>query len=191
MKCLPLILTLLVAAACTRNAGSADSASGDATAAPVISSTYADSDVEIMALELPAIPEPISTMEGRAGYLAAHFWDNLNFADTTRSLNANFMEQNFVDFLSLMPAVMSSDRVIAFDNLLDSAAVTRATYWLVIDMGDKYLIHPDSPLRNEEYYIDFVTSALGDSVMTPEERKPYTIYLLNATHSMSEPLTEN
>ena len=169
MKRLPLILTLLIVlGACS--SGNTDTVDGAAAsgAAPL---------TEVMALELPLIPRPIATMEGRAGYLAAHYWDNLHFADTTRSLNVNFMEQNFVNFLTILPAVMSADRAVAFDNLLDSAAVMRPAYMLVIGMGDKYLMHPASPQRNEEYYIDFITSALGDTVMTPAERRPYLHYL--------------
>lgn len=131
----------------------------------------------MMSLQLPAIPEAISSMEGKAGYLAGHFWDNLNFADTTRSLNVDFMEQNFVDFLGVLPAVMSSDRAAAFDNLLRHASVSDDAYWLVVDLGDKYLMDPNSPLRNEDYYIDFLHSVLNDSVISPSERQRYEYYL--------------
>lgn len=178
MKHISLLLIILAALCSCAPHGTDTSA---ATTVDVTPSARTTRLPEIMALELPAIPRLISTPEGRAGYLAMHFWDNLHFADTTRSLNVNFMEQNFVDFLSLLPAVMRTDRVVAFDNLLDSAAIYRPAYMLVIGIGDKYLMHPDSPQRNEEYYIDFITSALGDTILTPADRRPY-IHYLRTTH---------
>ena len=122
---------------------------------PADKASKADADSSgnsaVLLLELPTIPETISATEDRAGYLAGHFWDNLNFADTTRSLNMDFMEQNFVNFLSVLPAVMSSDRAIAFDNLMHNASAHNDAYWLIVDMCDKYLMDPNSPMRNEDY----------------------------------------
>ncbi|MCI8999064.1 MAG: DUF5106 domain-containing protein [Muribaculaceae bacterium] len=169
MKRFSLILTLLVTVACGKQADNV--ADDDNGSLP---------EQEIMSLELPAIPEAISTMEGKAGYLAGHFWDNLNFTDTLRSLNVDFMEQNFVDFLSLLPAVMSSDRAVAFDRMLKQASASHDAYWLMVDMGDKYLMDPNSPLRNEDYYIDFLNSVLGDTVISPVERERYEYFLREA-----------
>lgn len=116
-------------------------------------------------------------MEGKAGYLAAHFWDNLDFTDTSRSLNEDFMERNFVDFLTIMPAVMSHDRVTAFENLLNRASASDEAYYLIVDYGDKYLIGEDSPLLNEEYYIDFIKCVVDDHVLSDDEKAPYQKYL--------------
>lgn len=164
MKHLTLLLSALLAVSCGRS-DSAETASADTETPPVLS------------LELPHIPETISTMEGQAGYLAVHFWDGLNFADTTRSLNVDFMEQNFVDFLSVLPAVMTSDRVPAFDALLRNASAHHGAYGLILELGDKYLSDPNSPMRNEDYYIDFLTEVLSDSVISPSERTEYGYYL--------------
>lgn len=160
-----LILTLLVVVSCGRH----DSAATD--------SDIVSDSVEVMALELPDIPEVIPTMEGKAGYLAAHFWDNLDFTDTSRSLNEDFMERNFVDFLTIMPAVMSHDRVTAFKNLLNRASASEEAYYLIVDYGDKYLIGEESPLLNEDYYVDFITCVVDDHVLTDEEKAPYQKYL--------------
>lgn len=47
-------------------------------------------------LPLPAIPATLRTPHERASYLLAHFWDSMSFADTLRSRNPGFMEQNLV-----------------------------------------------------------------------------------------------
>ena len=67
---------------------------GNATMATSASKTL--SGEELM-LELPFIPETISSPEDKAGFIAIHFWDNLDFSDHSRALNQKFMEQNFVD----------------------------------------------------------------------------------------------
>ena len=54
-------------------------------------------------LPLPAIPDSLRTPRKRAAYLLAHFWDSMSFADTLRSRNPGFMEQNLVNYLSLFP----------------------------------------------------------------------------------------
>lgn len=109
-------------------------------------------------LELPYIPKTISEPEDKAGFIAIHFWDNLDFAES-RALNVRFMEQNFVDWLSIMPAVMSEDRVKAFQSLFSRAAAVPEVYSLFRGLGDKYLADPQSPMVSSEYYKDYVSAS--------------------------------
>ena len=129
---------------------------GNATMATSASKTL--SGEELM-LELPFIPETISSPEDKAGFIAIHFWDNLDFSDHSRALNQKFMEQNFVDYLSVLPAVMSSDRVRAFESMFARAVATPETFKLIKALGDKYLNDPRSPMVNGEYYADFVKAS--------------------------------
>lgn len=110
----------------------------------------------VLALELPRIPVPVAEPEDRAGFIAVHFWDNLDFTDRAKSLNADFMEQNFVRFLSLLPSVPEADRPAAFGNLIRQASATPETRALVIALGNKYLHHPSSPMKDDEMYADFI-----------------------------------
>lgn len=116
----------------------------------------------MLALVLPKIPVTVAEPEDRAGFIAVHFWDNLDFADRTKSLNADFMEQNFVEFLSLLPAVIDSDRKEAFGNLIRQASATPESRALIIALGNKYLHHPASPMRNDKYYVDFIKAGAAD-----------------------------
>lgn len=115
--------------------------------------------MEELTLELPMIPTTISAPEDKAGFLAIHFWDNLDFTDKETALRLPFMEQNFVDYLSIMPAVMAADRRKAFDALIKKASVTPETRSFIIGLGEKYLNDPDSPMKNPDYYADFIASA--------------------------------
>ncbi|MDE7475642.1 MAG: DUF5106 domain-containing protein, partial [Duncaniella sp.] len=87
--------------------------------------------------------------------------DNFDFSDKEKSLNLTFMERNFVDYLKLIPAAMTEDRRMAFSELIKRASVSPETRSLIIGFGEKYLNDPDSPMKNAEYYADFVKAAKG------------------------------
>ncbi|MCM1076240.1 MAG: DUF5106 domain-containing protein [Bacteroides sp.] len=118
---------------------------------------YAVSDsMNDLKLVLPEIPSTISTPEDKAGFIAIHFWDGLDFNDTAKSMNREFMEQNFVEYISIMPAVMASDRQDAFKVLIKKSSARADTRKMISDFGRKYLANPDSPMKNPEYYKDFL-----------------------------------
>lgn len=125
-----------------------------------------------LSLELPAIPSTISEPEDQAGYLAIHFWDNLDFNDPDKAQNIEFMEQNFVDYLSIFPAVMATDRPRAFGRLLERAAANPKVEVMIRSLGKKYLNHPDSPMYNEEYYADFIKAVKRISNRQTQQPKP-------------------
>lgn len=85
--------------------------------------------------------------------------DNLDFTDSRKALNTDFMEQNFVDYLSIFPAVMAEDRVEAFKTLIERSSAMPETRALIEALGKKYLNHPESPMRNDEYFADFVAAS--------------------------------
>lgn len=111
-----------------------------------------------MSLELPMIPSTISTPEDKAGFIAIHFWDTVDFNDTEHSLDQPFMERNFVDYLTLLPSVMTADRKAAFDSLVKHASVNDEARAMIVSLGEKYLNQDGSPLKNPEYYADFRNS---------------------------------
>lgn len=54
--------------------------------------------------KLPHIPAALTTPEARADYLAAHYWDNFDFRDTTLISRPEITEQAFADFIDLLTA---------------------------------------------------------------------------------------
>ena len=117
-----------------------------------------DSVEVVLTLVLPSIPSTISEPEDKAGFIAIHFWDNLDFSDEEKVSDVRFMEQNFVDYLSIFPAVMAADRQAAFDVLMSRSAVNPSARAMIVSFGEKYLNHQDSPMKNSEYYTDFRNS---------------------------------
>ena len=113
-------------------------------------------------LTLPSMPDSIKDPTGRADYLAAHFWDSLDFADTAHSLDTAFMEQNFANYSTVLPLTSEQGRTKAVSAVLDRArAASAASYELMAAIAEKYLYEPDSPMFDEEAYLPFADYAVG------------------------------
>ncbi len=119
-------------------------------------------------LPLPSVPPELQSVPERAAYVLAHFWDGMDFRDTLRSHNKAFIEQNFVNFVSLFPHASGEDRAIAVRLLLKAAEADVPAYRLLAEVAGKYLYDTDSPMLCEEYYIlfleEFVTASVWDEV---------------------------
>lgn len=118
------------------------------------------SSVAVRELPLPAVPPSLTLPEERAAYIIAHFWDGLDFRDTLRSRNRAFMEQNFVNYLSLFPHARQEALASPVGTLLKAAAADSLALSLVNDLAEQYLDDPASPMRNGEYYILFLEELL-------------------------------
>lgn len=111
-------------------------------------------------LPLPEVPSVLAAPEERAEYIISRFWDGMDFADTLRSRDRLFMEQNFVNFLSLFPHAKQEALPPHIGKLLKRAAADSVAFDLVNDIAERYLDDPNSPMRCEEYYILFLEELL-------------------------------
>lgn len=111
-------------------------------------------------LPLPEVPSALTAPEERAEYIISRFWDGMDFADTLRSRSRLFMEQNFVNFLSLFPHAKQEALPPHIGKLLKRAAADSVTLRIVNDLAEHYLDNPNSPMRFEEYYILFLEEYL-------------------------------
>ena len=121
---------------------------------------------------LPDIPAALSTPESRAKYLALHYWDNYAFADTALIHRPDITEQAFVDFVVILP---HTDHTTAAHRLRTKlrgaeAEPTGRMYEHFLEMSERYLDDPNSPFRNEEYYIPVAEYILTDSRSDEWER---------------------
>ncbi len=130
-------------------------------------------------LPLPEVPAGLQAGEERAAYVAEHFWDAMDFADTLRGRNRGFMEQNFANFLTLFPHVPETARAAAVSKLMRRAEADTAAYRLLAEIAEKYLYDPNSPMRNEEFFIPFLQE-LGRTSLLDEFEKTRPAFLLRA-----------
>lgn len=113
---------------------------------------------------LPQIPPVLTSPGERASYLVAHYWDGFDFSDTTLISCPEITEQAFADFLDVLPYVSPDESVKALRGLVASASADPSMLMYFAGLAEKYLYDPNSPFRNEEFYIpvlEYIVSSPG------------------------------
>jgi hypothetical protein len=114
-----------------------------------------------------SIPDSLVLPEDRAAYLVTRYWDNFDFSDTTYIHLPHITERAFVDFLSILPHTEKEKANAAIVAMLTRTIAEDATgkmYVHFLDLFQKYLHDPNSPLRNEEFYITVAEFIIGTPV---------------------------
>lgn len=124
-------------------------------------------------LPVPTVPDSIKLPTDRADYIIAHFWDKMDFADTTQSLDTAFMEQNFVNYIQLYDYASDDGRSKGTERLMGKAGVMESTYRFVADIAERYLTDSNSPMRNEEHFLPFIEVIVDNTILPPEEKIRY------------------
>ena len=120
---------------------------------------------------LPEIPTMISSPQERAVYLGRHYWDRYDFQDTSLVFSSQVTEQAFANFLQVLGKIPADECKLAVNGLLDRASEADSVVFdRFVDLFDKYLYDPNSPMRNEEMYIP-VLEYLVASSRVPEIEK--------------------
>jgi len=131
-------------------------------------------------LPLPDVPDALRTPGERATYIVSHFWDKMDFSDTLRSRNTQFVEQNFVNYLSLFPHTPADSLKVAVPELMKHAEADSIAYNILADLADKYLYDPESPMLDEESYIIFLETITNSGFMEPSRRARFEYELTDA-----------
>lgn len=149
----PVVLAVLLSAACGSRTNRA--AANQEAQTPQSQSRFS----------LPDIPAALSSSESRAQYLALHYWDNYTFADTTLIHRPEITEQAFVDFIVILPHTDYNTATEGIQTMLRAAEAepTGRMYEHFLELSERYLDDPNSPFRNEEYYIPVTEYILRDS----------------------------
>lgn len=124
-------------------------------------------------LPVPAVPDSLVSPESRADYAIFHFWDDMDFADTSLSLDTAFMEQNFANYIQLYDYASEDGRATGTERLMTGAGVSEPAYRFVADIAERYLTDPNSPMRHEEYFLPFIHEITCGTVFSPAEKTRY------------------
>ena len=122
-------------------------------------------------LALPTVPESITDPGERAAYAVVHFWDALDVADHSQSLDSAFMEQTFANFAGLLPYATEEARRKGVEAFADRCSADAAVYDLSVYIARHYLDDPNSPMRNEELYIPFLERFASDPRLSEAKRE--------------------
>lgn len=122
---------------------------------------------------LPVVPDSLRNVEDRAAYAACHYWDAIDFSNTSLISDTAFIEQHFSNFLAILSMAPKHKAVEAVDTLMLRADRFRTMFHTVTEFAESYLDHPNSPMRNEELYILFLHSILKSQQLPDIEKIRY------------------
>jgi len=137
-------------------------------------------NLESLELTLPAIPDSLVTPQQRAGYLSLHFWDDMDWSNHNRSLDSAFVEQNFANYLSVLPIADSITQTQSVAKLMTAAAADSLAYSFLSDVACRYLDDLNSPMRSEELFILFLREMQHSEVTDPTMKLRYAYRLSEA-----------
>lgn len=124
---------------------------------------------------LPSVPDSLVTAESRANYLALHYWDNIDFNDSTIIGNEDISEQGFSNFISIMPYVTQKE--VAFAEFISKISLKPDVQDYFMAVAKKYLAESQSPVFNEELYIMMLQSLLSSDILDSARRAKYSVIL--------------
>lgn len=157
-----LIISFVLLCACKNS-----NASGTATSQ--IDTTTAIQDT-LQPFQLPKIPVMYTTPEQRADYLVKHYWEHFNFDDTIYIHHPEITEQAWSDYLDILYHVPLETAREAIKETFKKAEVDKKVFEYFISLADKYLYDPNSPYRNEEFYIPVLESMVKSGLLTDTEK---------------------
>ena len=113
-----------------------------------------------------SVPITISDPTLRAEYLVKHYWDKFDFADTAYIHLPKITEQALADYINVMNYASVEVVNSSIKKMLIKAEQDSLVYDHFIDLYEKYLHDPNSPLRNEVFYIPVLEQIMTTSQLS-------------------------
>ena len=123
-----------------------------------------------MEFPYPQIPTMMTEPQQRATYLLMHYWDNVDFKDMKLVANEEFIEQGFVNYLSVLPIVDAQTAERSVEAMMKRAEMNVVAYKKLVNIAEKYLFEPNSPMVSDEMYIMFLNQVMKTSVLSKVEK---------------------
>lgn len=182
----PLVLLLSFVSAypaCGNAVSKTDNANNNQQTAVAADVRQSALKTKLSAFPMVDVPSALTSVEDRAAYLVGHYWDYFDFTDTTLTHRPEITEQGFVDYLSVLPHTTWDKARLSIQKMLTAAIEQDSTgrmYRYFLDLYKDYLHDPNSPLRNEEYYIPAAEYIVDDKVsdMATKERAGFDLKLM-------------
>ena len=129
---------------------------------------------------MPIVPDELVVPLDRANYLVIHYWDNFDFSDTAYIHLPSITEQAMADYIEILPHANKDTASNSIKNTLIKAEINNDMRSYFLDIYNKYLYDPNSPLRNEEFYIPVLSYILESEKTneTDKERADFKLKML-------------
>lgn len=121
-------------------------------------------------LPLPTIPGSLTSPKDRANYVATHFYDSMNWNDTTMNSNREVM-QSWANFLSILPIADIDTARTALTSFMNSIPASKAEY--ISDLADGYLYAIDSEMYNETFYLTALSGLANNPSLSKAQQEMY------------------
>ena len=168
LRILPVLLLVLLFSACRGGRG------GRTPAAPAPKN-----------FPMVEVPSVYSANDERLDYAATHFWDRFFLEDGVtdtaliRGVPKDQVEQalsNYILMLNSEPKARAQAQVAAFYQALEAAqrADTASTQYLQVSrMVEHYLYDPNSPFRDEDLFLPWVSGMAASEFISEDDRPGY------------------
>ncbi|MDL2221206.1 DUF5106 domain-containing protein [Parabacteroides sp. OttesenSCG-928-N08] len=121
---------------------------------------------ESRTFEMVSIPMMVTEPAERAEFVAKHFWDKFDFTDTMYIHLDEVTGQAFANYLGMLQMNDRQEVITAsITDMLKRAAVEPKMFHYFTEMYEKYLYDPNSPFRNEEWYIPVLETMLASPLL--------------------------
>ena len=134
----------------------------------VIGSAVKDS-VHTIHYTRPEILQMMTEPADRAAYYVKHYWDSYLTGDTAW-VNSEDTEQLYVDFIDALKYAAPEASLGALHAMMVRMEADSTAYRRFCLLGEKYLYEPNSPMRNEDYYIAVLKQMVGSGQLTELEK---------------------
>ncbi|MDD3033991.1 MAG: DUF5106 domain-containing protein [Bacteroidales bacterium] len=105
-------------------------------------------------LKMIEVPSIITDPKEEALYIADHFWDNVDFNDTSYIANKQALNTHFSAYVQNLTTVPHDAALKSVTKLADSSIAGNPRMMMKIqEMFETAFYHPNSIFRNEELYI--------------------------------------
>ena len=119
---------------------------------------------------LPNIPITYTEPAKRAEYLVMHYWDNFDFSDTAYIHHPEITEQAWTNYINILTYVPLQQARQSMEKMMQQAGQEKKVYVYFTELADKYLYDPNSPYRNEEFYIPVLESMTSTVLLNKVEK---------------------
>ncbi|MCD7931141.1 MAG: DUF5106 domain-containing protein [Tannerellaceae bacterium] len=126
-----------------------------------------DTALQFTLTEPPAV---LTDPAERAKFVIEHYWNNFDFTDIRYIDAPEITEQAFVDFIHIMPHTTYEAGRDAIVKMLKKAEVNSDMFHYFTELYEKYLYDPNSPFRDEEYYIPVLESIIASDIIEATDK---------------------
>ena len=118
----------------------------------------------------PPMPPAQLSAEGQRDYMRAHYWDTFDFTDTlfVKQADTAQMVRAYADWVVMLFNEPTNGAPL--DSLMRRASISRPMLDWFKMLADQILHDPNSPLRNDEFYIPVLQAVLAAPYYDKYER---------------------